>query len=138
MANIATQVANDLQATPSTPGAENQPSATSKFYGITIPGPSGTTSMSAPVGSSTGASATAPIYVLASGATTDTAGNSVTSANADYCVWVGFRPPAAGFGATTVRILITWPAQAAPNVDANGWPTTFSGSYETMLSLNRN
>jgi Tfp pilus assembly protein PilV len=130
MANIAGQVADDLRAAPLAPGS------VSPFYGIVIPGPPGASTMGLPVGPNNTA---APIYVLANGGVTTTEGQTVTATNADYSVWVGINPPTGtGVGATVVRILITWPPQAAPNLDSTGWPTTYSGSYETMLTLNRN
>ena len=38
--------------------------------------------------------------------------------------------------ATTVRMLITWPALADPQ--ASTTPGKFSGSYEVVIALNRN
>lgn len=43
--------------------------------------------------------------------------------------------PSTGKQATPVRILVTWPALA--DKTATGWPKNFSGSFETVIALNR-
>ncbi|XHR28345.1 MAG: hypothetical protein ACFUZC_20800 [Chthoniobacteraceae bacterium] len=54
-----------------------------------------------------------------------------------YRVSVGFTPPNAGERtATAVRILVTWPALGDTNPAA--WPTQYSGSFETWVSLKQN
>ena len=131
MANIASEVAADLRATPANPGGTQD--AYSPYYQIDFkPGQS---TMATP----------AKIYVSATGATVSEDGSTpVTNANADFCVWVGLEPPAnepsgaPGVGATTARIMVTWPGRAAPTTDATGWPSVYSGSYGTVLALIRN
>jgi hypothetical protein len=118
MSNIASQVASDLRATPL--GTANGNSLVSPFYGISLANTSST--MTSPT----------QLLVMADGQ------KATDKTTAAFSVWVGVAPPSSGVGATMVRILVTWPAQAAPNFDSTGWPTGFSGSYGTVLALNRN
>ncbi len=118
MANIAGQVVDDLRAAP--PVSQG----VSPFYRITLPA------------ATDSATILPPIYVTADGKISE-------QSTANYSVTIGFIPPlssssgggGAPVGATQVRIFVAWPPQAA---NSTGWPTTYSGSYETMVAINRN
>ena len=104
--NLLSAICADLRATPATSGVSSQ-------FGITIP--------------AAGAAATsAQIYL-------DESNNVVlpASAKARCLLNVWITPPSAGSRqATTARLLLTWPAQAAI---ANA-----AGSVETVVALDRN
>ena len=113
MANIAGQVADDLRAAP--PASKG----VSPFYRIALPA------------AADSAAILPPIYVTADGKPT------ADQSTANYSVTVGFFPPpsTATVWATQVRIFVAWPPQAA---NGSGWPSIYSGSYETMVAINRN
>ena len=70
--------------------------------------------------------------------------NATASTNPRYRVQLDFYPPGTsatsttvtGSGPTRVRVLVTWPALA--DASAASAPKNFSGSVETVVSLNRN
>jgi type II secretory pathway pseudopilin PulG len=68
--------------------------------------------------------------------------DAVPSQNPRYRVTSTFYPPINASNpssqrtATLVRILVTWPALADPT--AASTPVNFSGSFETMIALDRN
>ena len=108
-AGVATAVAADLRATPGI-----AVSGTSAIYQIPIPGAGGGVATLSP-----------PLYLK------EDASKQTTASAARYQVNVTLTPPATGSRmATTVRILVTWPAAAAP--------TNASGSFEVLTALNRN
>lgn len=66
-------------------------------------------------------------------------GSRTSAENARYLVSVGMTPPSTGKrSATSVRILITWPATANANVQPDEWPSQSIGSLEVVTALNRN
>ena len=117
MVNMATMVARDLEATPS--------SGTSPRFGFTIPA-SGST-----MGPYT-------IYVDASGNASGTAPGASPNSSSLYRVSVYFTPPttAGQRTATAARIWVTFPAQAdsSPGTDAKN----YADMFETTIYLNRN
>lgn len=100
--NLATAIAADLRRAPVTPNA------TSPRFAIPMPDPDATEPT--PVVS--------PVERFFSGntATTDASGTAFTAANAKYRVSLWFTPPedANDRFATSVRLLVTWPAAATP------------------------
>ena len=113
--NIGMAVVADLQATPTT-------TAKSPYYQITI---------------STAASATpTTLYVDENGQAANP--SNTLAATSRYRVSLGFTPPpaAAPRASTLVRVMVTWPAQADPTPAL--WPTAYTGSWETITSLDRN
>ncbi|MGA3171685.1 MAG: hypothetical protein ABSE62_11815 [Chthoniobacteraceae bacterium] len=124
--NIAKAIVADLKSTPSTFGSTKATPGTSPLFKFIIPavGQAATSGSSAPT-----------VYFAAAG----NAGllDANATASSVYRATLFFTPPAAGVRAATIaRILITWPAQADP--DPNKLPTTYTGSYETIISLDRN
>lgn len=62
--------------------------------------------------------------------------SAVPTLNPRFRVQVEFTPPAAASrAATTARLLLTWPALADPKV---GTPKNYTGSFETVIALDRN
>jgi hypothetical protein len=136
-------VVDDLRNTPA-PTAANDPtygtaSINSPYYQIPIP-------------RATGPSKTYTLFLGDNGALSGTF-NSPAVATATptptYRVQLDFYPPGATttsttpVGPTRVRILVTWPALADPGVttspsSAATAPKNFTGSVETVVSLNRN
>ncbi len=129
-ASCATRVIADLRATALVSGSNISISGTSAL-GFTIPGPAGTASNNTPqrIFFSDTAFPTGKVgdVLLTSG-----------SLQSLYRVDVGFTPPPTSNpkSATTVRILVTWPALA--NKTSTSWPTNYNGSFESVTALNRN
>ena len=124
-ADISSAIMADLRsAQPLSPG-------TSPRFGFSIPAAGATTTIS---------SAPQTIYLAASGSATTVSGTPVTSGSAAsrYRATLGFAPPSntGQRTATTVRVLITWPALADAN--PSQWPTNYTGSYEAATTLDRN
>jgi uncharacterized protein (TIGR02598 family) len=121
-ANIARAVISDLRATQTgIPAA-----TTSTMFHIPIP-------------SSGAGNATHTLFLRDDGST----GTTTVDSNADpaqnprYRATIYFTPPAASqHMATTLRILITWPA-LADRVASNA-PAAYTGSYEISTTLDRN
>ena len=123
-AGMATRISADLRAskttTPSTP--QNSP-----LYQIPTP-VSGAANTS-----------TYTLFLAEDGtpANITQGGNANPSLNPRYRATLSFTAPAAGQRtATTARILLTWPALADPV--ASSPPSKFSGSFETVIALDRN
>ncbi len=115
----------DLRATPKTSGS-------SSCYNLAVPVGNGPSTMppNAPNASNTK-------FLTEGGAVLASASSSGTTAL--YRITVGFLPPSASGStkaATVARVLITWPALVDPSVTQ--WPSRFSGSFETMVALDRN
>ena len=118
MANIATNVTQDLATTPAA-ATSTSASTKSPFYSLVIP---------APNGQSPSPSATT-VFVDASGALT----SGLTSAGTVYRITVTFTPPAVGSKlATIARVQVTFPAYYAPSTGR------YATILQTMVSLNRN
>jgi uncharacterized protein (TIGR02598 family) len=85
-------------------------------------------------------SAPQTLYLTANGGAIGVVGNNpVLTATAVpvYRATVGFAPPSNGQRtATSVRVLITWPALADGN--PNLWPSNYTGSCEVDTTLDRN
>ncbi|HEX4083332.1 MAG TPA: hypothetical protein VHY22_00370 [Chthoniobacteraceae bacterium] len=110
--NVATTVLSDLYATPDT-------SASSPRFQFSLSGSNTQTGQT--------------VYFAGDGTTSGLAGQTAASAGGSapwlYRATVWVTPPAANTrNATMARVLITWPALAA----------NFTGSYETVVALNRN
>src|SRR5215210_8785461 len=114
--NIATNIAADLAAAPLTSGSSTR-------LGFNIKAASGTvqTLFCSEDGNPTGK--------------VGDAASNTTKPSSRYRACIGFYPGTQK-KATMVRILVTWPAAANPS--ATGWPTKFSGSFETVTAVNRN
>ena len=123
-AGFASGIVADLQATP--PNV-NGAAALSPQFGISIPAPGG--------GSSSGV-----LFLAEDGHNTSVgggSGNADPAQNPRYRVTLTFNPPATGSRtATQVHLLITWPALADPT--ASVAPKNYSGSFETVVYLDRN
>ena len=123
--NISSAIVSDLRT------AQMGLTGTSPRFGIVIPIPQG----SAP--QTTGTS----IFLASDGSASPT-GSVVTSGSSvsRYRATIGFYPPLANQRtATTVRVLITWPAMADPKPGTwPSWPTNYTGSYEADTALDRN
>jgi hypothetical protein len=123
-ASMAKAIISDLRATPSaTPPIT---SSTSAIFGIPIP-------------ASGQGNARHTLFLRADGTTggalVDT--NASAAANPLCRATLYFYPPAtAQRTATSVRILITWPAMADQNAGVD--PIDFGGSYEAVTELARN
>lgn len=114
MVNLATMVQRDLAVTPI-----SATTSTSPRFSFQVPAAGGNPDPTPQI-----------IYV-------DPSGNVATGNARIYRINVAFNPPASGTrGATTARILITWPALADAN--STGWPTMYSDMFETTITLNRN
>lgn len=128
--NISTTIVADLRSV--------QTSGTSARYGIVVPAPEG--------GQGAAETSGTTLYLSANGIASPD-GQVVMSGTAvsRYRATIGFYPPAAGTRtATTVRVLITWPALADPSPGvwplggSAAWPTNYTGSYEADSTLNCN
>ena len=110
--SILTHVLADLRAAPMTspPGGP----ATSKEYSIMIPA------------NATGGAAATPA-VLYFGNTAQQFAVSPTAVASRYRLTVNFLTPAGGRAATGVTLLVTWPAQVAPNASPSGRVQVFAG-----------
>lgn len=76
------------------------------------------------------------IYFTEAGEPTGALGGTPT-AESRYRATIGIQSPNPGVKApTTVRILITWPAEADPI--PNQWPSKASGAVEVVTALDRN
>jgi prepilin-type N-terminal cleavage/methylation domain-containing protein len=111
-ATLAAGLTDDLRSTP--------PAATSSTrYNISLP---------------TGTVSTTNTYLLAEDGSCPA---QISPGQPTYLATVVLTPPASGtLNAATARILITWPA-SAPHVNG-AIPTQFNGSFETVVSFNRN
>jgi uncharacterized protein (TIGR02598 family) len=126
--SIATGIISDLRTTPIT-------STTSTRYGITIP---------------TTGSATHTVFIKEDGTAAGAQdANANPSQNPRYRATLVFTvPPAktAYFGqtsptatqgtSTVVRLLLTWPALT--DLNASQAPTHYTGSFETVIAMDRN
>jgi len=111
-AGLASRIAADLRGTPSTTN-------TSFLYAIPIPAAGGTNQYS--------------FFLRDDGSAT----NIATPIGVNYRATVLITAPAAGNRiADTASIMITWPALADPNT--NNPPTNFTGSFGTVIGLDRN
>lgn len=121
--SITRSIVADLRNTPS--------SGTSPFYGFVVPAAGGVAVLRTVYFSENG------VKTGLVGAVPVTTGTSISR----YRGTVYFIPPAANQKtATTVRILITWPAlvNPVPTTDPTIAPIKYSGSVDTNTSLNRN
>ena len=124
-ASVAANIVADLRATPVVATATSSPE-----YGIPVP--ASTTETHTIFLHSDGTAA------VASGGTPSGAvdTNAQASYNPQYRVTMTFVPPALQQrSATTVRVLVTWPAMADPTAATT--PSNFSGSLETIVALDR-
>jgi uncharacterized protein (TIGR02598 family) len=112
-ASLASTISADLRATPAD-------STTSPYFQLNIPGTGG-------------GIITTNFYLSEDGIKlTDPA-----TTGPSYLATVVFTPSQEGtLNASTARILITWPA--LPNQANGNLPTRFSGSFDTVIGLNRN
>ncbi|HSI84248.1 MAG: hypothetical protein ACAI35_23965 [Candidatus Methylacidiphilales bacterium] len=116
-ANLMSLVYADLSATPKT-------DSTSRAFGIALNNQSSTTPQT--------------LYFTEDGGLTGGMGSAPTQASR-YRVTVGVQSPAAAPApktSTQIRILVTWPALAAPNPDA--WPASTARTAEVITALDRN
>lgn len=134
--NIATRIASDLRAKSKTIPSGNNSVSVTPFYQIQFPAS----------GSST------PTYqTLFLGENGSIAQSSYSptlnqpidlSQNPRYRVTVVFTPPSASYPktATMTRIFITWPALVDKTVttDPGSMPKNYSGSFDTVIALDRN
>ena len=124
-ANISSAIVADLRS------AQPMSTGTSPRFGFSIPAAGATTTI--PIAPQT-------IYLAANGTVTsvDSAPATSGSAVSRYRATLGFAPPPTGGQrtATTVRVLITWPALA--DTSPSQWPTNYTGSYEAATTLDRN
>ncbi|MGB8353240.1 MAG: hypothetical protein WCD79_05080 [Chthoniobacteraceae bacterium] len=121
-ANIARAIISDLRATQISIPASTR----STMFRIPIPPPG--------VGS-----AFRTLFLREDGSTGTTriGSNADPTQNPRYRATIYFTPPAAGQRtATTLRILITWPAMA--DRIATSQPGAYTGSYEISTTLDRN
>lgn len=117
-AGLASRIAADLRGTPT--ALTNASGNSSFLYAIPIPVPGGTSTRTS-------------FFLKEDGST-----NSVTTLGVNYRATVLITPPAAGSRtADTASILITWPALADPNPTVFP-PTNFTGSFGTVIGLDRN
>ena len=114
--NIATSIANDLLSTPCTSGTSNR-------FGFNMAASGGT-----PQTLFFGEDAS-PTGAIGSDAST------VAGISSRYRVSVNLYPSRQR-RSTMVRVLVTWPAFA--DRSGNGLPINFSGSFDTVIALNRN
>ena len=146
---IMASVVDDLRNTPA-PTAANDPIyqslvIPSQYYGIKVPRATNSTPISYTFFvQDDGSLANKYNYYL-------TLANAGSTTNPRYRVQVDFYPPGTsltvtnpkGNGPTRVRILVTWPAladsgQTSKATDTTSSPKNFTGSVETVVSLNRN
>jgi uncharacterized protein (TIGR02598 family) len=117
MVNLESKVIQDIASTPQSASPYNSP-----LFGFCVPPPGGTPNIDAPQS----------VYIDACGAPT----SGPQDSNAIYRVSVGFAPPAAGMKfATTVRVMITFPARGDTTAE---WPTHYATVVQTMAAINRN
>jgi len=121
-ANVATSIVADLRAVPITSPPTEQ---TSRNYKVPIPAqPGGATSHT--------------VFFRADGKISGTPNANAIPADSPFyraMLTVGKDPQTRGT-ATVVRVLITWPALG--DRAANQDPKNFTGSFETVIALNRN
>ena len=145
---IMASVVDDLRNTPA-PTALSDPIYASsvipsQYYGIKIPRANQTPISYTFFVQDDGSLANSYNYYLK-------AANASSTTNPRYRVQVDFYPPGTsltvtnpkGNGPTRVRILVTWPAladsgQTSKATDTTSSPKNFTGSVETVVSLNRN
>jgi len=113
-ANLASAVAADLRATTTGTNA-------SAFYGVTFPAPPATTGTS---------------FFLNGDGSVNT--RSIPSMPPMFRVTVGIyqAPATSDRAASSASILITWPALA--DSDLSKPPTNWTGSFQTVIGLDRN
>ncbi len=117
MVNLETKVIRDIASTP-----EATSTCKSPLLGLCVPPSGGTPNIDTPES----------VYLDACGAPT----SGPQDPNSLYRVSVGFVPPAAGWkSATTVRVVITFPAREDLTA---GWPTRYATIVQTMVAMNRN
>ena len=122
--NVSSAILGDIRS--------SQPAAATSRYGLTIPAAGTSTTIS---------SAQQTIYLASDGSPTGPIGSSPVASGAGvsrYRATLGFAPPAKNGQrtATSVRLLITWPALADAN--PGQWPKNYSGSYEADTTLDCN
>lgn len=113
--SLAAAIVSDLKTTPAATGK-------SVRYGIPVP--------------TSGSTVTHTLFLDEAGTLVGTMdANASTSENPvpRYRATLTFVPSSTGIEATSVRILITWPALADVSV-ASG-PTNFTGSFDTVIGL---
>ncbi len=118
--NILTSLVSDLSATPKTSPATDQ---TSPQFGLPVP--------------MSGNATTNTLFFREDGTVSGTMNQNAVAADRPlYRATVIVVPPASTKGATTVRLLLTWPALA----DAKGAnvPSKQKGSVETVTAFLRN
>jgi uncharacterized protein (TIGR02598 family) len=117
-ASLSREVVIDLRNTPSS--ASGNTYATSPLFAFQIPNAGQSATVSSPQ----------TVFLSEAGTTT-------TPSSAHYRITIAFTPPTSGLHcATTVRILVSWPALADPKPSV--WPSNYMGSYETLTALDRN
>jgi uncharacterized protein (TIGR02598 family) len=123
--NISSAILADLRS------AQPLSAGITPRFGFSIPAAGATTTIY---------SAPQTIYLAANGSVTSVQSTPATSGSAisRYRATLGFTPPSNSGQrtATTVRVLITWPALADAN--PSQWPTNYTGSYEAETTLDRN
>jgi uncharacterized protein (TIGR02598 family) len=116
-ASIARSIATDLRLTPILSGSSPQ-------FGFTFSGSSG---------------AVQSLYFSEDGSPTGKVGDapltSGTTSRYRTSIWI-VPPASATKAATSVRLMVTWPALADSNPASN--PSNFSGSFEILTALDRN
>jgi prepilin-type N-terminal cleavage/methylation domain-containing protein len=134
--NIARAIVSDLRATPVASGTAAI--VTSPVYGFEIPAAGQTGAVPSPQTVFFAESANATGLMGAPPAVTPKpAPDTLSTSVSQYRVSLGFTAPPTGTrNATVVRLLVTWPALADPAPAI--WPTNYTGSYETIISLDRN
>jgi type II secretory pathway pseudopilin PulG len=137
-ASVASAVAVDLRQTPlAVTGSPNFALTHRKSPRFQIPVP--------PPASSAPTPSPSPVtlFFTEDGTAAGAVGNNADpTTNPRYRVSSTFYPPVSPSSlfnqraATLVKIQVTWPALADPSASAT--PANFSGSFETMISLDRN
>lgn len=112
-ASLIAAIVSDLRVTPASAAAANSP-----LYNISFP--------------AAGSSATTAFFLGDDGSLAALGG---PGAAPNFRAAVVINTPT-NRSASTARILITWPAPANPS--ASGLPTNYSGSFGTVVGLDRN
>jgi len=129
--NLMNQVVDDLQAA-AAGQATSSATLTSPFYGFSIPANGSGMTMATPQ----------TIYVAEDGSMSSVGGipSSIKDGTAAaFRVTVGFQTLSQSSGVSagpTAHVLVTWPALADPT--ATTWPTQYTGSVDTVFTLDRN
>ncbi len=124
MVHLARMIVADLQATPTT-------TTTSPRFGFTIPA----------AGQGAETSPQSLYFDMYGSPTSKEVGTapatSISGFPSYFCVGIAFTPPPAGQrSATSVRIMVSWPALA--DRTPGQWPTHYTDTFQTVITLNRN